>query len=114
MGLAAGRTMAMGDRAPRSIDLARDRTAKAATCQHNQTLHARICTSRLHEHALNGGHGVARRGDERLPDFWPQPVHNMCDCERMDLIEPVKSYYRDQHRRSPLMSRVQTKLRDEQ
>jgi hypothetical protein len=42
MGLAAGRAMAMDDRARRSIDLVGDGTAKAATCQHDQTLYARI------------------------------------------------------------------------
>jgi hypothetical protein len=38
----------------------------------------------------------------------------MCGCECIDLIEPVKSYYRDLHRRSPIMSWVQASLRDEQ
>jgi len=35
MGRAAGRAMAMDDRARRSIDLVGDGTAKAATCQHD-------------------------------------------------------------------------------
>jgi hypothetical protein len=37
-----------------------------------------------------------------------------CGYERLDFIEPVKSCHRDPHRRSPLMARVLTKLRDEQ
>src|SRR5262249_24089633 len=67
MGLAAGRAMAMDDRAPRGIDLVGDGTAKTATCQHDQTLHVlapiQILPSNLPSAPGRGyrSHPVARR-----------------------------------------------------